>query len=77
MPEQDAEVTAAACRYLMAGLLPRLERLQPGLLGEIRAGITADRDAMARAGALSPQVEAAVNEALQILALGAGSEKAA
>ncbi len=72
MQDDNAEVTAAACRYLLAGLLPRLERLQPGLVDDIRSGIEGDRSAMAKAGTLSPEVDAVVAEALRIVARGAG-----
>ena len=69
MVEQTNEVTAAACRYLLAGLLPRLERFHPGIVAELRSGIAADRTAMAASGALSPQVDGVVAEALRILEL--------
>ena len=72
MRDGNAEVTAAACRYLLVGLLPRLEGIQPGLLNDSRGGIEGDRQAMASAGTLSPQVDAVVNEALRVVALGAG-----
>lgn len=67
MVEETDEVTAAACRYLIASLLPRLERFHPGLVAELRSGIVADRTAMAASGALSPQVDGVVAEALRIL----------
>jgi hypothetical protein len=67
MGKEDSHITAAACRYLLAVLLPRLERAQPGLLAEMRAGIAGDRDAMAAGGSLLPDVEATVSEALRLL----------
>ena len=72
MQKENAEVTAAACRYVLAGLLPRLERLQPGLIADLRSGIEGDRQAMADAGTLSPQVHAVVAEALRIVSIGGG-----
>jgi hypothetical protein len=70
MEKENAQVTATACRYLLAALLPRLERGHPGLLAELREGLTADRDAMAANGKLSPEMEATISEALRILRLG-------
>jgi hypothetical protein len=67
MDPDKHHVTAAACRYLLAGLLPRLERIQPGLIAELRSGIAADRAAMSRSGTLSVELEATVKEALRIL----------
>lgn len=69
MVEQTNEVTAAACRYLLAALLPRLERFHPGLVAELRSGIEADRAAMAVNGTLSPQVGSVFGEALRVLEL--------
>jgi len=69
MEADSAEITAAACRYILVGLLPRLERAQPGLLAELRAGIVGDTSSMAASGNLSPQVEATVAEALRMLDL--------
>jgi len=67
MADPTDEVSGAACRYLLAGLLPRLECFHPGLLADLREGIVGDRAAMASNGTLSPQVEAVVSEALRIL----------
>ncbi|MFC5498600.1 hypothetical protein ACFPOE_13720 [Caenimonas terrae] len=53
MQSEDPNITAAACRYLLVGLLPRLERASPGLVAELRAGIVADRDAMAAMDSLA------------------------
>jgi hypothetical protein len=67
---EDSIVTAAACRYILVGLLPRLERASPGLLAELQSGIAGDRQAMAASGKLSPDVDAVVSEAQRILKLG-------
>lgn len=73
MDANKADVTAAACRYLLAGLLPRLERVQPGLVAELRRGIAADLAAMSKSGNLSAEVEATLAEALRILNLSGES----
>lgn len=73
MEKEKAQVTAAACRYLLAALLPRLERVHPGLVAELQQGMAADRDAMAANGTLSPEVEATVSEAVRILSTGNAS----
>ena len=70
MGNEDPQITAAACRYLLVGLLPRLERVSPGLLAELQAGIAGDRQAMAASGKLSPDVDAVVSEAQRILSMG-------
>ena len=69
MGKDDPQVTAAACRYILVGLLQRLERVSPGLLAELQSGIASDRQAMAANDKLSPNVEAVVTEALRILSL--------
>lgn len=69
METGDPKITAAACRYLLVALLPRLELAHPGLISGVRAGIAADREAMASAGKLSPEVDATVSQALRILSL--------
>ena len=70
MGTDDPEVTAAACRYILIALLPRLERAVPGLLADLQAGIAGDRQAMAATGNLSPELDAVVSEAQRILSLG-------
>jgi hypothetical protein len=70
MQTENADVTAAACRYLLVGLLPRLEQLHPGMLAEMRRGVEGDRAAMAANQSLSPPVDAVVAEGLRILELG-------
>ena len=70
MAIEDGQVTAAACRYLLAALLPRLEHLHPGLIAELRQGVAADRESMAANGKLLPEVEATISEAMRILRLG-------
>lgn len=67
MGKADPQTTAAACRYILVGLLPRLERASPGLLAELQAGIAGDRQAMVAGGKLSPEVDAVVSEAQRIL----------
>jgi len=69
MRTDDAQITAAACRYLLAGLLGRLEKVYPGMVLGMRVDIGADRDAMAVNGTLTPEVKATVAEALRILDL--------
>lgn len=69
MAKDDSQVTAAACRYLLVGLLPRLERAFPGLLAELQAGIAADRQAMVATGKLSPELDAVVSETQRMLSL--------
>jgi hypothetical protein len=69
MGKEDPHITAAACRYLLIGLLPRLERTNPGLVAEMRAGIAGDRTAMLAAGTLSPEVDATIAETLRMLDL--------
>jgi hypothetical protein len=70
MGKDDPQVTAAACRYILVGLLRRLEQVRPGLLAELQSGIASDRQAMAASGKLSPSTEAVVSEAQRILSLG-------
>ena len=70
MAKDDPQVTAAACRYILVGLLQRLEQISPGLLTELRSGVAGDRQAMATNGKLSPDIEAVVSEAQRILSLG-------
>ncbi len=70
MEKEDTQVTAAACRYILVALLPRLEQSSPGLLAELRSGMEGDRQAMAVNGRLSPEVDAVVSEAQRILDLG-------
>jgi hypothetical protein len=67
MADSNVDISGAACTYVLAGLLPRLERLHPGLLADVRSGIEGDRAAMSANGSLSPQVDSVVVEALRIL----------
>lgn len=67
METEDAEITAAACRYLFAALLPRLERIQPGLIAGMRSGIAGDREAMVTSGVLSPESDATIAAVLRML----------
>jgi hypothetical protein len=71
MRTDDAQITAAACRYLLASLLGRLEKVYPGMVLGMRVDIGADHDAMAVSGKLTPEVKATVAEALRILDLAA------
>ena len=69
MDQEDPQITAAACRYLLIALLPRLERASPGLIAELRAGIAEDRDAIAAKGNLAAEVHATISESLRMLCL--------
>ena len=69
MGKDDSGVTAAACRYIVVGLLQRLERAHPGLLAELQLGAAGDRQAMADAGNLSHDVDVMFSEVQRILSL--------
>ena len=43
----DPNVQAAACAYLLVGILQRLEKDHPGLIKDAIAGVKADRGAIA------------------------------
>jgi hypothetical protein len=67
MGTENPQNSAAACQYLLAALLPRLDRAHPGLVSELRAGIAADREAMTAAGKLTPEIDRTISEAFRIL----------
>lgn len=73
VPPRDAppEATAAACRYLLVGLLQRLDRIHPGLMADVESGVKGDRDAMLARGAVPAEVQSAIAEALRMLDLAA------
>jgi len=64
--------TAGACCYLLVAVLRRVERVHPGLLADLRAGVEGDQEALAPVEA-SPQVAATFAEALHILRLASRS----
>lgn len=69
MENEDPKVTAAACRYILVGLLQRLEQVSPGLWADLQTGISGDREAMLASGQLSPEIDTVVSEAQRILSL--------
>ena len=57
----------AGANYVLKALLPRLEELKPGLLDELLHGVQADKDAIAAAGKMTPQLEDVFHSAERIL----------
>ncbi|MDR1967405.1 MAG: hypothetical protein LBQ32_01755, partial [Burkholderiaceae bacterium] len=53
MGKDDPQITAAACRYILIGLLQRLEQKSPGLVVELQSGIAGDHQAKRVSGKLS------------------------
>ncbi|WP_417279077.1 hypothetical protein [Celeribacter sp.] len=60
--------------YVLTALLPRLEKLMPGLREELLAGIKADKEAIKKSGKLTADVEEIFCSAKKILA-HSGHEK--
>ncbi|WP_226550125.1 hypothetical protein [Celeribacter naphthalenivorans] len=54
--------------YVLTALLPRLEKLMPGLCDELLAGIRADKEAINMSGKLTADVEEIFCSAEKILA---------
>ena len=65
----DPAITAAACRYLLVALLPRLESVRPGLVAELSDGVRGDRGAIQAKQKTPPELQAVFDEALKILSL--------
>lgn len=56
-----------AADYILAMLLPRIEKLNPGLLDDLLAGAKADMDAVIKSGQMTAEVEQRFQSAIQIL----------
>ena len=50
--------TDAGAAYILAALLPRLEEIRPGLLGDLVSGLAADREAITDDGKMTPELDA-------------------
>ena len=56
-----------ACSYILIMLLQRLEKLQPGLLNEMIAGVEGDRSAIPSGIANGEHIDAIFEETLRML----------
>ena len=65
----DPKVQAAACAYLLVGLMQRLEKSQPGLIKGFMAGVNADRRAIPPDLTNREFVDQIFEEALRLLKL--------
>lgn len=64
-PRAERNEQAAACSYILVALLQRLETVQPGLTGDLLAGIEADRAAIDAQTSDRDFIERVFDEALK------------
>ena len=61
------EKMTSGANYILVALIPRLEELKPGFTRELIDGINADKDAIAKSGGMTPEVEEVFQSASDIL----------
>ncbi|SEK40008.1 hypothetical protein [Pacificibacter marinus] len=57
----------AGANYILTALLPRLEKLKPGLIEELAQGVNADKQAIKNSGKLTSELEEVFISAEKIL----------